>query len=152
MSSPPTSTEAEPFYIGDHYLYDGFWYYTKFPVVWAKTHLPGTGPLECSSCVLHGTVHEGTVFLGYCANCALYEYHLNRGHGFVGGGQEQSLPPSAYQTYLKGGRPSDVPPLLCDVSPPPSPDAAIENAPEDDTGLGETSILQCHYEGGYNDY
>lgn len=131
-STPNHELEEEdekPFHIGDHYLYKGFWYFNKFPVEWAKTHLPCTGPQNCDDCAMYGTVHEGTIFVGYCTECAVDKYLLQRGDGF-----------SAVDSP-KGA----IPPLLCDVSPPPSPPCCGEEQQQ-------SSILQCHFEGGYNDY
>jgi len=129
-----TTHDEQPFHIGDHYLYQGFWYYNEFPVEWSKTHLPGTGPQNCDDCAQYGTVHEGTVFVGYCTSCAVDKYHLQRGLGFSADNQQNG---------------DNIPPLLCNVSPPPEDGEPIGAAAAEDEVL---SILNCHFEGGYNDY
>jgi hypothetical protein len=131
--------KEQPFYFGEHYLYKGFWYYCKFPVEWAQTHLPHTGPNECDNCAYHGSVHEGTIFVGYCLNCADRVYHFTRGPG---------MPTEAASSldYMGETQLEDIPRLLC------------EEAEEDDDGNKSNSsshgvsILECHYEGGYNDF
>lgn len=123
--------EEKPFHFGEHYLYNGFWYYRKFPVEWAVSHLPSTGPKECDNCAYYGTVHEGTIFVGYCLNCAHHDYRLTRGSGL----------PSQSEIRLE-----DIPRLLCE-------EAASEAEDQDqDQDQEPVSILECHYEGGYNDY
>ena len=135
--------EEEPFFLGDHYLYDGTWYYHKFPVDWAKTHLENTGPKNCMNCAEYGTLHQGTIFLGYCVNCARFAYKCTRGHGFVGEGEESEVGPAARSTYLQDVVLEDIPPLLCDIT-----DDGDDNRRDDP----ENSVLECHFEGGYNDF
>jgi hypothetical protein len=132
--------EEKPFYFGEHYLYNGFWYYCKFPVEWAMSHLPSTGPKECDNCAYYGTVHDGTIFVGYCLNCAKHDYLLTRGPGLP----TQSLLPIQY--LGNEIRPEDIPRLLCEE--------ASEEAETQDQNQNQdhVSILECHYEGGYNDY
>jgi hypothetical protein len=53
------------------------------------------------------------VFLGYCANCADYEYNGERGRGFIDCGREDEAEevkhfPSAFDTYLKDVSLDDV--------------------------------------------
>ena len=53
------------------------------------------------------------MFLGYCANCAAYEYNCERGRGFVDCGKENDDDkmqhfPSAFDTYLSDILPDDV--------------------------------------------
>jgi hypothetical protein len=130
------------FSFGDNYLYETKWYYQTFPMAWARSHAPLTGPNECQNCAHHGSLHDGSIFVGYCINCAKYVYHYTRGHGFVEGaevttGVPEDAPLSAHATYLQGIDLDNVPPLLVD-----------EEEEEDFTG----SILECHFEGGYNDF
>jgi hypothetical protein len=135
--APPE--EEEPFFIGEHYLYDGFWYYHKFPVEWAKNHRDDSGPKNCANCAGYGTLHNGSIFIGYCVNCATKVYDLKRGPGFDG------VVVTETPSYLFGVDLQNIPPLLCDVSPPPE-----EN--EQQQQQRELSILDCHFEGGYNDF
>ena len=145
--------EEEPFFFGDHYLYDEQWYFHKFPVEWAKTHIRHTGPKECMNCARNGTLHDRTVFVGYCTTCAEHAYRWTRGHGFDGDGQEKHLlrsdSPSAFASYLRDVNVDDIPPLLCTMV------VEDEDRDEDDRRKScyvEPGILDCHLEGGYNDY
>jgi hypothetical protein len=110
-------------------------YHENFPQEWAVNHEPGTGPEECNNCAYFGSI--GDVFIGYCANCAAYVYEGSRGRGFVGDGIECTDDDamqytSAFDTYLQGI-----------VFEP-------ENLePYDNT---ETNVMDCHFEGGYNDF
>lgn len=74
-------------------------YHHRFPMDWALNHTPSmewpldhsysmnnwkgyqTGPEVCGNCRLAGSI--GDVFIGYCANCALYCHGLERGIGLV---------------------------------------------------------------------
>jgi len=110
-------------------------YHENFPQEWAENHDPNTGPYECANCAFYGCV--GDVFVGYCANCAMYVYKGSRGRGFVGDGLENTSDdamqyPSAFDTYLEG----------------------VEFEPNDPMELDntETSVLNCHFEGGYADF
>lgn len=127
----------EPYYIGEHYLYDGFWYYYKFPVEWAKDHHEDTGPNNCLNCAYYGTLHNGSVFIGYCMNC-VNVYEPKRGPGFRDVGK--FLGTLDEESYLYNVDVDSIPCLLHDVSPP------SEEQGED------LSILDCHFEGGYNDF
>jgi hypothetical protein len=89
--------------LGSYYSYRGELYIRQFPMMWAKSHAPGTGPEECENCSFHGSWNG--VFIGYCANCAQYEYEYQRGHGFIEHGEELDLdiiPLRAMDTYLYG--------------------------------------------------
>ena len=158
FAEPTPPSQEEPFYIGQHYLYDGFWYYHKFPVKWAKDHRENSGPKKCLNCLAYGTLHNGTLFLGYCVDCARWIYGMKRGYGFVGEGEEASCPIGALQSYLHGIDIDSIPPLICD-------DDDDDHDPDDiskGSGFlkeevaaiddGQVSILECHYEGGYNDF
>jgi hypothetical protein len=137
--------QEEPYFLGEHYLYDGFWYYYKFPVEWAKNHSSFTGPNQCGNCRDHGSVHDETVFVGYCLNCAVYEYDGMRGPGMknsaISNDEPSLLDPDfyLYQVNL-----DTIPKLMCDVSPPDSDADGADGA--------DVSILECHFEGGYNDF
>ena len=82
------------------YSYDNELYDIRFPEDWAKTHLPETGPKECSNCAHFGTING--VFCGYCITCA-EDYDFSRGPGFWFNYTELSSKnvPSIFQTYLK---------------------------------------------------
>jgi hypothetical protein len=94
-----------------YYSYDGQLYTRTFPTEWAESHLPGTGPEECSNCAWFGSWNG--VFIGYCANCVYY-YKGERGCGFADCGIELEVYPHeaehsenadkylrAFDTYLK---------------------------------------------------
>ena len=96
------------------YKINGVSYIRQFPVEWAISHLPNTGPKECSKCKIYGSYNpaclddnpeshnsDGGVFLGYCVGCAkLYNYE--RGVGFIDTFIEHDSlnGNSASQTYL----------------------------------------------------
>lgn len=138
---PEEPPKEEPFYIGEHYLYDGFWYYYKFPVAWAKDHRDHSGPKQCPNCAEYGTLHNGSVFIGYCVNCAQRVYENSRGPGFFDHCKYEGV-----AGFLQDVDLANIPPLLCDVSPSETDDG-------DTAGHHyEPSILEPHFEGGYNDY
>jgi hypothetical protein len=85
----------------NHYRYKDELYTYTFPIEWAKTHLPKSGPAECGNCAYFGSWNG--VFIGYCANCAHYFYKGERGRGFIGLGIENSSEDyvSVFDTYLK---------------------------------------------------
>jgi hypothetical protein len=62
-----------------YYVYDDELYCPTFPLEWARNHLLDSGPKNCANCAYFGS-HLG-VFVGYCANCAVYVYCRNRGKG-----------------------------------------------------------------------
>lgn len=62
---------------------DGVKYDKDFPVEWAKTHLPHTGPIDCNNCATYGS-YKG-VFIGYCCNCVEDYEHERGGLGFADG-------------------------------------------------------------------
>ena len=80
----------------------GIRYFLYFPIEWSGTHHPGTGPLQCKKCAVHGIIDN--LFLGYCVDCATYMYDYNRGHGFLFGKErvdvDQKLTSASF-TYLK---------------------------------------------------
>jgi len=94
-----------------YYSYDEELYCGTFPEEWAENHLLGTGPKDCTNCALYGSWNG--VFLGYCANCANYEYEGECGRGFINCGKENDAEevqhfPSAFDTYLKDVSLDDV--------------------------------------------
>ena len=148
MEEPPQ--EEQQFYYADKYLYESYWYFGTFPIEWAKTHIEGTGPVECDTCVTQGSILDGTVFLGYCIRCAQTVYDGTRGRGFQAPGiesAEHASVPSAFDTYLEGVDPFSIEPV------PPEPAADHEDQDQDqDQDDYQGSILECHFEGGYNDF
>lgn len=145
--------QEDPLYYDDKYLYDNFWYYKTFPLEWAKSHLDETGPNDCSNCAEFGCVSG--VFIGYCANCAIYVYEGERGRGFMGDGEEftGSLAldyPSAFDTYLEGINIDGITPI---------PESQDQSYITDENQLNynsyaddDVSILNPQFEGGYNDW
>lgn len=69
----------EPVDCGDFYMIESYKYANSFPKEWAQSHLPGTGPEQCGNCYDYGS--KDGVFLGYCLNCAKYDYNGQRGPG-----------------------------------------------------------------------
>ena len=101
-------------------------------------HEPGTGPEECLNCAYFGCIDD--VFIGYCANCAINIYEGSRGRGFIEVGIEYHGDnamqfPSVFDTYLK-----DV--MLY----------RVENEIPEPYDNTDTSAMDCHFEGGYNDF
>uniref|UniRef100_A0A6C0JES2 Uncharacterized protein n=1 Tax=viral metagenome TaxID=1070528 RepID=A0A6C0JES2_9ZZZZ len=160
--NPP---EEIPFYYADRYLYDGVWYHLKFPENWAKNHSCMTGPHDCANCAYFGSVNG--VFLGYCCNCADYNYKGARGRGFIDIGIELNDETvieynSAFDTYLQG---VDVS-AIRSIEEITTNDIYLDNQEENDIvneydenlenyndfDDNTNSILYCHFEGGYNDF
>jgi hypothetical protein len=69
----------EPVDFDGGYMIEQYKYAISFPKEWAMSHLPGTGPEQCGNCYDYGSV-EG-LFVGYCLNCARYDYNGERGPG-----------------------------------------------------------------------
>jgi len=69
----------EPVDCGDFYMIESYKYSNTFPKEWAQNHLDGTGPEQCENCYEWGS--KDGVFLGYCLNCAKYDYYGERGPG-----------------------------------------------------------------------
>ena len=166
----------DPFHYGDKYLYDYNWYHENFPEAWALNHQEGTGPGQCGNCVDFGCING--IFIGYCANCADYVYKGSRGRGFIDVGVECSDNgvlgfASAFDSYLQGVDIHAIEP----IEPEPINDEPIENDidnsktniandynendylnadPYEDNGIindyNHVSIMNCHFEGGYNDF
>ena len=129
-------------YFGNYYLYDGYCYHESFPEEWALSHRGDTGPKNCKDCFANGCVDN--VFIGYCVDCAIWKYHGWRGRGFKSSGIEATVEdlvklfPSCKDTncYMEGVDIDKIKhPIVID-----EPDGDIE-----------TSVLSCHFEGGYND-
>lgn len=85
-----------------YYSYDGELYTGTFPQDWAKNHLLGTGPNDCSECKYVGFWNG--VFVGYCVGCAATQYHWRRGGGLLDIGEEYNpgYERSMQNTYLRG--------------------------------------------------
>jgi hypothetical protein len=69
----------EPVDCGDYYMIEQYKYANSFPKEWAMSHLPGTGPEQCGNCYDYGS--KDNTFIGYCLNCADYDYNGERGPG-----------------------------------------------------------------------
>ena len=70
----------------------GFKYHLRFPDEWILNEFADTGR-NCKNCVGHH--HNGYgmwrgIILGYCANCASYNYLCSRGGGFLEHGVEHN--------------------------------------------------------------
>jgi hypothetical protein len=150
-STPPQDNHTmEPDEEVDETGWEGV-YHENFPQEWAVNHLQGTGPHHCGNCAHHGCV--GDVFVGYCANCAIYQYKGSRGRGFYTAPQETTATqyPSAFDTYLNG--------VVFDKSEPHDPmdmaeerDDPMETSYDpDDYYYRESTMMESHYEGGYAD-
>ena len=93
-----------------YYEHDGIIYIGTFPAEWIETHANDqTGPKECENCAYFGS-YKG-VFIGYCLNCAEFNYNGARGHGFSIYDDDieveentliETEHPGAMETYLKG--------------------------------------------------
>jgi hypothetical protein len=73
--------EDQVFDCGDYYTIGYYKYAKSFPQEWAQNHLEGTGPEQCGNCYEYGS--KDGVFVGYCANCAQYDYNGERGPGMM---------------------------------------------------------------------
>ena len=77
-------------YFPTYKTYMGFKYHLRFPDEWILDEFKDTGR-NCKNCV--GDHHDGYgmwrgIILGYCANCANYNYLGRRGGGFLEYGVE----------------------------------------------------------------
>jgi len=149
----------EPFHYGERYLYDYQWYHERFPEEWAVCHEEGTGPGQCNNCANFGSVNG--IFIGYCANCAAYIYEGSRGRGFIDVGVENNDDsvlefPSAYDTYLKDVDVLAILPIDNEIQTSTQDMNNIDDKdiygdyPEDDSM--DVGVMNCHFEGGYNDF
>ena len=152
------SMSSEVLYNGNTYLYQGIWYYIGFPVEWATSHLPETGPDQCDNCA-HFGMYNGN-FIGYCSNCAHYIYNGTRGRGFIDIGVESNVEDvcSAFDTYLKD---LDINTgALIKKSDGDSYSDGDGDSNGDGDSDGDSSldfhedfqVNYCDYEGGYNDF
>jgi len=73
------SCQYEPVDCDGYYMIEQYKYDNNFPKEWALSHLPGTGPEQCGNCYDYGS--KDGLFVGYCANCAVYDYNCERGPG-----------------------------------------------------------------------
>jgi len=139
----------EPFYYQGKYLYANQWYHENFPLEWAQSHEDHTGPEHCLNCSYFGSIHG--IFIGYCANCAIHVYEGARGRGFVGDGQEDSGDfPSAFDTYLEG---VDLNDIMSITGSEPDEDLDDHDDAYSDMDMDmDISIMNPHFEGGYNDW
>lgn len=150
-----------PHHYHDKYLYDYQWYHENFPEHWAVNHKEGTGPGQCSNCAHFGSING--VFIGYCVNCAEYNYGGVRGRGFIDVGVECSEDyvlcfQSVFDTYLKDidiwaiqSVDSTDEPVDNELNNVEYPEE--DNYPEDDDIFGDNiGIMSPHFEGGYNDF
>jgi hypothetical protein len=69
----------EPVDYEHYYMIESYKYAHDFPKEWAQNHMEGTGPEQCGNCYCYGS--KDGVFLGYCLNCAKYDYNGERGPG-----------------------------------------------------------------------
>ena len=99
----------------DYKTYRGFRYHLNFPDAWILDEKEDTGR-SCANCVgahcpltglpdMTGFAMWRGVILGYCANCAEYDYQYERGPGFYEHGvemqdNENSVILSAFDMYL----------------------------------------------------
>lgn len=130
-------------------------YHPSFPNQWTVSHLPDTGPEQCGNCADYGC-YQGQ-FIGYCANCAVYMYEGQRGRGFMGDGielvNEQTRQwISVYDTYLSHvdfARFSDqLPPVVEEEDDQESDETSIS----DTDFVGQDTVFESHFEGGYADF
>jgi hypothetical protein len=129
-------------------------YHNNFPNQWRETHLPGTGPEECSNCAHFGSVNG--LFIGYCANCADYEYNGTRGRGFIDIGVEHITEEtlgfqSVFDTYLFEVE-LDLPVLPFNEEGEENENLTDEDIYGPNTGSDDSMWAMPHYENGYNDY
>lgn len=97
-----------------YYILGGHRFDINFPIKWAVENLnepdenKQVGPFHCVNCAIFGKINN--VFVGYCSNCALYNYNYSRGNGFNDIGVEQivdylgeelNLQNSIWNTYMK---------------------------------------------------
>lgn len=169
---PDNYGKIELFHIPDTdtYSYYHILYHKNFPEEWAKSHATEyAGPSICYNCVDYGCINN--VFIGYCANCAQFVYNGTRGRGFISAGIEDNEPdalkyPSIFETYMKDVDTSKIklPMELHHISYDDDDNANTETTvydindyinadPYTDDNNTDTilSVLNCHYEGGYND-
>jgi hypothetical protein len=148
----------EPFHFENKYLYDYYWYHENFPVEWAMCPKDGTGPSQCENCLDYGCING--VFIGYCMNCAIYDYEGSRGRGFKDVGIEDDdtkvmVYQSVFDTYLKDVDIHKIVGVDNQIDNPEQIDQSELSEQdiygEDFNDIGEHSGLECHYEGGYND-
>ena len=148
--------EEDDYY--DHYPYDEEWsgtYHNRFPSEWRNTHKQDeTGPEHCGNCACYGCIDN--VFVGYCGNCSQHVYEGKRGRGFDDIGKERDDEwalnfDSCFETYLKDvvfekTKEQTVEELQYEID---DEDIYGPHEPQDPSN---ESVLNCHFEGGYNDY
>jgi hypothetical protein len=136
-------------------------YYPTFPNNWTVSHAPGTGPEQCLNCAAFGC-YQGQ-FIGYCANCAAHVYHGSRGRGFIDVCTELVTDDtvdwiSVFDTYLNTvefARFSNEDPVIVSDDDTDSDDSFDERDYDDEPGInivGQGTVFEAHYEGGYADF
>jgi len=128
-------------------------YHPSFPNEWVLNHAPGTGPEQCGNCAKYGS-YQGQ-FIGYCANCAMDPYQGQRGRGFIDVCTELSNEQtrhwtSVYETYLSNvefARFSDESDTLDEQD-----DSYEEDSMPDLEFIGQDTVFEAHFEGGYADF
>jgi len=138
--------DDEPQWIGS--------YHPSFPNEWRENQAEGTGPEHCGNCALYGC-YAGQ-FIGYCANCADHVYHGTRGRGFVDVCTENDAEEvrewvSVFDTYLHAFEHAVVPGAYDESVAVVSDDEEDENF-GDLEFVGENTVFEGHYEGGYADF
>jgi len=153
--------EQDPFYYQGKYLLQGSWYHENFPIGWARNHEEGTGPSNCNNCAHFGSING--IFIGYCCNCANYIYNFERGRGFVDVGEEISTGESTnytsvFDTYLKDVDIEAIEPVIddnnytMDIVNEYDEYDNINSIVDDYNEDSYSGIMDCHFEGGYNDF
>jgi hypothetical protein len=104
------TTLNTPVVFDGYKLFAGYKYHINFPDDWIMNELPYTGR-NCKNCVGCDDDNDGHamwrgIILGYCSNCAVYEYKYTRGPGFYFNAVEANshscnVVRSAFDTYLK---------------------------------------------------
>jgi hypothetical protein len=157
-----------PVQCGDTYSYDYIWYHKNFPIEWAVNHVSGTGPSQCENCFEYGSVNG--VFIGYCVNCAQYDYNGKRGRGFIDSGielkqedcSEYDIPfytseyPSIFETYLKRVDITKIGSVAEEKNQEHEEEPELDEydiyGPSCTVEYGSDSCAFSDFDGGYNDY
>jgi hypothetical protein len=83
--------EPEIIYCQGYKTYCGYKYVNTFPDEWILNEKKHTGRecmncynIDCEAGIADGYGMWRGIFIGYCANCAHYDYEFTRGYGFKG--------------------------------------------------------------------
>jgi hypothetical protein len=134
-------------------------YHRWFPNNWTLDHEPETGPADCFNCASYGC-YKGE-FIGYCANCAKYVYKGKRGRGFIDVCTElvdddTKNWTSVFETYLQGAefaRFSDDNEVVIIDSDNDFDEDDDESTVNDNVEfIGQETIFESHFEGGYFEF